>query len=165
MNSANARKRAFSLTELLVTIAIVGALTAAVIPVISNLHESSTKAKHLANAKNIERMSAALASLGVAHVIPDSMGGVEATARLFREGVVVPEGPMAGESFRLNALSDEDISELGNFLRVQYDMQELRLVMKPHTTSFTRPSPYLYCFKAPRHPVRIEVLDLELVLV
>ena len=162
MNSASARKKAFSLSELLITIAIIAVLTAAVIPVISNLHESSSKAKHLSNAKNIERMSAALASLGVAHVIPDSMGGVEATARLFREGVVVPEGPMAGEVFRLSAISDEDIAELGNFLRVQYDMQELRLVMKPNVT-FIIPLPhsdYLYCLKPLRNPVRIEELDL-----
>ncbi|MDF1753603.1 MAG: type II secretion system protein [Verrucomicrobiales bacterium] len=155
--------KAFSLIEVLITISIVGVITAAAIPVVSNIHESSTKAKNLANAKHIERMSASLASLGVAHVIPDSMGGVEATARLLREGVKVPEGPMAGETFQLNGMSDNDISAVGELLRVQYDMRELRLVMEKSPTTLLHwpPSTHMLCFDLYRPPCRIEKVQLS----
>lgn len=116
--------------ELLVTIAVIGILAAALWPTVSNINEAGKRAKNLANANHVSSMSAILASLGVAHVIPDSMGGVEATARLLREGVVVQEGPMAGEIYRLPSLSDQDIEDLDDYLEIQYDMVELRLVIK-----------------------------------
>jgi len=75
-------------------------------------------------------MSGALAALGVAHVIPDSMGGVAATARLLREGVIVPEGPMAGEKFVLSGLRDDEIDSISVYLYVQYDRKELRLIFR-----------------------------------
>lgn len=158
MNLANTKARAFSLVEVLIVIAIIGTISAVAIPVFTEIRESSQKAKNLTNARHMERMSAALASLGVAHVIPDSMGGVEATARLLREGVTVPEGPMAGEVFRLPNMSEDDISEAGELLRVQYDFTELRLVMERDENTWHRvlPLPYLYCRIFGRVPLDIE---------
>lgn len=128
-------KLAFSLVEMLIVVAIIGVISAVALPIVSMVRESSNEAKNLANAKNIERMSGALASLGVAHVIPDSLGGVEATARLLREGVIVPDGPMAGETFSVPGLGDEDIRELSEFLQIHYDMSELRLVFSGRNAS------------------------------
>ena len=119
-----------TLVELLIVLSVLAVITAVAMPSISRLLEGGNKAKAMANAKQLESISASLASLGVAHVIPDSMGGVEATARLIREGVIVPEGPMAGEQFIMAGLSDDEISELSKYLRVQYDLRELRLVAK-----------------------------------
>ncbi|HRQ90070.1 MAG TPA: hypothetical protein PLA50_14825, partial [Bacteroidia bacterium] len=65
-----------------------------------------------------------------AHVIPDSMGGAAATARLLREGVTVTGSVMVGEKFILSGLSDEDIEEVAKFLDIQYDRRELRLVYR-----------------------------------
>ena len=153
------------LTELLITIAIIGAITGFAVPVVSNIFESSKKAKNLANAKQIEQVSAALAGMGVAHVIPESMGGVEATARLLREGVIVPEGPMAGEKLAVPGLRDSDIEELNDFLRVQYDMRELRLVLKEgHTSMLDIPElsfPYMFCFATNPETSRIGLRKSE----
>ncbi len=117
-----------SLSELLIVVGVIGVISAFALPRVSRLFEASTEAKDRQNAKNLSSMSAILASLGVAHVIPDSLGGVKATARLIREGVIVSEGPMAGEQFIMAALHDEDIVGLSRFLKVKYGVTELSLV-------------------------------------
>lgn len=119
-----------SLVELLIVVAVIGIVATIALPSISNLRETAKKTAAIQNAKNIQQMSGALAALGVAHVIPDSMGGVAATARLLREGVIVPEGPMAGEKFVLSGLLDEEIDAISVYLYVQYDDRELRLIFK-----------------------------------
>jgi prepilin-type N-terminal cleavage/methylation domain-containing protein len=155
------KPNAFSLVELLVVIAVIGVISAIAIPSVSRMFENSTYAKNLHNAKSVEQMSSALASLGVAHVIPDSMGGVEATARLLREGVIVPEGPMAGEVFMLASLTDEDISQLASFLSIRYDMTELRLVMKELYTAILKVATQHLCYEIePPAPARIEKIQI-----
>ncbi len=116
------------MTELLIAIVVIAIIVVIALPSISNIRTSARKAAAIQNAKGISQMSAALAALGVAHVIPDSMGGVEATARLLREGVIVPEGPMMGEKFVLSGLNDDDIAYIATYLYVQYDAKELRLI-------------------------------------
>ncbi len=130
MSSRSNTEKAFSLTELLLIVAVIGILAAIALPTISNLRGVAKRTVAVQNAKSISQMSGALAALGVAHVIPDSMGGVPATARLLREGVIVPEGPMAGEKFVLTGLNDDEIDFVAEFLYVQYDRTELRLIFK-----------------------------------
>lgn len=122
--------KALSLTELLIVVVVVGIIAAIGLPSISNLREVARKTTAIQNAKSLSQMSGALAALGVAHVIPDSMGGVAATARLLREGVIVPEGPMAGERFVLMGMNDDEIDYVAEFLYIQYDNKELRLIYK-----------------------------------
>ncbi|MCB1207031.1 MAG: prepilin-type N-terminal cleavage/methylation domain-containing protein [Verrucomicrobiae bacterium] len=131
--------RALSLVEVLIVVVVIGILAALAMPTISNIRGVAKKATAIQNAKSISQMSGALAALGVAHVIPDSMGGVEATARLLREGVIVPDGPMAGEKFVLTGLLDEEIDYVAEFLYIQYDRRELRLIFKdPELENGTR---------------------------
>lgn len=122
--------RGLSLVEMLVVVAVIGIIAALALPSISNLREVAKKTTAIQNAKSVSQMSGALAALGVAHVIPDSMGGVAATARLLREGVIVPEGPMAGEKFVLTGLNDEEIDYVASYLYVHYDRRELRLIFR-----------------------------------
>jgi hypothetical protein len=119
-----------SLTEILIIVVVIGIIAAIALPSISNIRGVAKKTTAIQNAKSISQMSSALAALGVAHVIPDSMGGVEATARLLREGVIVPEGPMAGEKFVLMGLNDDEIETVASYLYVQYDRKELRLIFR-----------------------------------
>lgn len=119
-----------SVVEVLIVVVVIGIIAAIGLPAINNIRESAKEAAAIQNAKNIQQMSGALAALGVAHVIPDSMGGVAATARLLREGVIVPEGPMAGEKFVLSGLRDDEIDEISVYLFVQYDRRELRLIFR-----------------------------------
>ncbi|MDF1656539.1 MAG: type II secretion system protein [Verrucomicrobiales bacterium] len=130
-DQASSRQEGLSLTELLLIVAVIGVISAIAIPTISRLRDSAKKAAATQNAKNIAQMSEALAALGVAHVIPDSMGGAEATARLLREGVIVPEGPMAGERFILSGMKEKEIEETAAYLRVEYGTTYLRLVYSP----------------------------------
>lgn len=126
----NPHIRALSLVEVLIVVVVIGVLAALAMPTISNIRGVAKKATAIQNAKSISQMSGALAALGVAHVIPDSMGGVEATARLLREGVIVPDGPMTGEKFVLTGLLDEEIDYVAEYLFIQYDRRELRLIFK-----------------------------------
>ena len=128
-------KIAMSVVELLIVVAVIGIVAAIGIPTISTIRESAQKAAAMQNAKNIQQMSAALDALGVAHVIPDSMGGVAATAPLLREGVIVPEGPMAGEKFILSGMPDAEIDLVSEYLYVQYGRKELMLVYRDPSLS------------------------------
>lgn len=122
--------RGISLVEGLLVIVAIGIIVTIAVPVIGNIRESAKKTVATQNAKMVASMSEALAALGVAHVLPDSMGGVEATARLLREGVIVPEGPFAGERFILSGMRDSEIEEIAEYLEIQYDTAGLRLVYR-----------------------------------
>lgn len=110
-------------------------LAAFALPAIENLHDTADKAKSQANAQRIASISSSLASMGVAHVLPDSLGGVEATSRLLREGVTVPEGVFAGQFFVIGGLSDNEITEAASHLEIVYDFAEIRLAYKENSTS------------------------------
>ncbi len=128
MLSHRRQQAGLSLVEVLIVIVVVGIVAALALPSISNIRDVAKRTVAIQNAKSIAQMSQALAALGVAHVIPDSMGGVAATARLLREGIVVPDGPMAGEKFILTGMNDDEIEYVASYLDVQYDRTELRLV-------------------------------------
>jgi len=126
--------------ELLVVIVVVVIIVAVAMPMIGNIHGIAKRTTAKQNAKLVEQMSKALGALGVAHVIPDSMGGVEATARLLREGITIPDGPMAGERFILSGMRDSDIEEIAKFLQVRYEENYLRLMyIEPDDNVFADP--------------------------
>ena len=118
-----------SLVELIISILVLGIVIALAVPLFSGVSEAGKVARDQKNAQQLASVSTALASIGVAHVMPESLGGVEATARLIREGVVVPEGPYQGEEFRLASLSDEDIAGAAEYLELKYHLNEISLVL------------------------------------
>lgn len=129
-STSRSRRAGLSLVEVLLVVAAIALIAIIALPAIGNIRRSAKRATAMQNAKMVAQMSEALAALGVAHVIPDSMGGVEATARLMREGVIVPEGPMAGEKFILSGMRDSEIEDIASYLVIQYDKFQLRLVFQ-----------------------------------
>jgi len=72
------------------------------------------------NAQQIVALSTAVGGLGISNVLPDSLGGVEATARLLREGITVTSGPITGEHIALAGLTDLEIGKEAEFLEIFY---------------------------------------------
>ncbi|MCB1233205.1 MAG: prepilin-type N-terminal cleavage/methylation domain-containing protein [Verrucomicrobiae bacterium] len=122
------RTRAFSLVEMLIVVSVIGIMSMLAIPAFSSLNEKAHDATAQRNAQNIAQISATLSQIGVAHVLPDSLGGVEATARLLREGVIVDRGPFKDQEFIIRPLSEEEITRAAKFLNVAYDLSEIRLI-------------------------------------
>lgn len=122
------KRKAFSLVEVLIVVSIIGIMAMFAGPAIKNLSENSHEVKAQRNAQSIAQVSATLSQIGVAHVLPESLGGVEATARLLREGVLVDRGPFKDQQFVIRPLSDEEIERAAGYLDVVYDQNEIRLV-------------------------------------
>ena len=94
----------FSLVEVLVVISVIGIVVALAIPAISNFSDGAKDTVARQNASNLAKLSASLAAVGMDHVIPESLGGVEATCRLLKHGIVVSEGPMKNALFAMPGL-------------------------------------------------------------
>ncbi len=113
---------------MLMMIGVIGVLVSISVPVVGKIVESSRAVKARANAKQVQSVSSALAGMGVAHVLPESLGGVEATIRLLSKGITIPEGPYAGSVFSVSKISEDEIPLAADFLDLIYDYNEIRLV-------------------------------------
>lgn len=123
----------FSLVEVLVAVAILGILAASALPVVGKVGEAGARAKALRNAQTIAAVSSALAAVGEAHVLPESLGGALATAMILREGVVVSQGAFAGQLFTIGKLTDQELERAVNHLKIIYDLTELRMIYDPQS--------------------------------
>lgn len=128
MASPGGRTGALSLIEVLAVVAVIGILAAIAMPMLGDISPMAKSAKTRANAQNIARVSSTLAGLGVAHVIPQSMGGVEATVRLLREGVTVTHELFENSVYSVPNLSDDEVTATAEYLDIIYDTEELRLI-------------------------------------
>ena len=125
-NSNRHPQRGFTMTEMLVTIVVIGIIAAIAIPVIrgiSGIGVSKTKR----NAQITAELSGNLTALDIAHVLPESLGGAEATARLLKEGIHIDDGPMAGAYMGMPDLNDKEIEETSKYLRTVFDESGIRL--------------------------------------
>ena len=127
---------AFSLTEVLVVVSVIGVITALVIPGIGDFSDGAKETTARRNAQNLGRMSSNLATVGMEHVIPESLGGVEASCRLIKHGIVVDEGPLKDAYFAMPALGDDQIPLCAEYLVVTfhgYSVLRLRYETEPET--------------------------------
>lgn len=119
----------FSLVELLVTIGIIAVVVTIAVQMIGGLSDNADATAAKKNAQNMGSVSASLSALGVAHVIPESLGGTEATCRLIRHGIEIPDGPMQGTYFSVAGVSDDDIPSVAVYLDISYqDLYVLRMI-------------------------------------
>lgn len=112
---------------MLVVISILGIMAAVAVPAYNGVVERSREATTKRHAQDIADISAQLAAVEVIHVIPVSMGGVEATARYIREGITVYDGPFAGKMFKGPSLTDDEIAKVAVYLQPIYEADDLRL--------------------------------------
>ena len=121
-------RRGFSLVEILIVISVIGVMSAIAIPSIGRIGNAAKTSKAKQNAHNTSSVSAALSAGGVEHVLPDSLGGAEATTRLLRRGITVPDGPLAGMSFGVQSLSEEEIAPAAVYLEIMLTESVLRMI-------------------------------------
>ena len=132
---AKRARRGFSLVELLVMIGVIGIMVTIAVTSIGNLSDNADATAAKSNAANMGSISASLSGLGVAHVIPESLGGTEATCRLLRRGIRIPDGPMQGSYFGVPGVSDDEISSVAVYLDISYqDLYVLRMVYNANAT-------------------------------
>lgn len=126
---AERRRAGFSLTEMLVVVAVLGIIAAIGIQAIGGLADTANETAARRNAQNLASLSAGLSNLGVAHVIPESLGGIEATCRLLKLGIVVPDGPMKGSYYGVPGLPEERIPAASVYLEISYrNLYVLRMI-------------------------------------
>ncbi len=128
MHKSADKMKGFTIQEMLLVILAIGILSAIALPTVGNLSGRAKVAKTKNNAQRIQTVSNTLASLGVAHVIPESMGGVEATIRLLREGLNVDDPLMTEGFYQVPGLTDTEVALAAQYLDVVYDLDELRLI-------------------------------------
>lgn len=118
--------------EMLVVIAVIGVTTLISVPVITDILSRSKATLARQNAQRAVSVSGQLSAIGVAHVLPESLGGVEATMRLLRRGIVVPEGSFQGKFFTIGDIKDEDITTASVFMEIVFETTELQLGYNPN---------------------------------
>lgn len=126
------RRSGFSLTELLIVVAIIGVTTLITVPLLADLRSRANEAVARQNAQRIVSVSQQLSAVGVAHVLPDSLGGVEATVRLLRRGITVTDGSFAGRFFTIGQIADQDIKAAAVYRRIAFEQSELQLTYDPN---------------------------------
>jgi type II secretory pathway pseudopilin PulG len=114
--------------EVLVVVAVLGILAAIALSMVTRIRDASAMAKSKRNAQTIASVSSALAGVGQAHVLPDSLGGCLGTAMLLREGVTVSSGPFAGKFFTIGPLPDRELEGAAKYLKIVYDADEVRMI-------------------------------------
>lgn len=128
------RKRSlasFSLEEILVMVAVTGIMVTIGMPAINGVRDGAAQSAAERNAQTIAMISSSLAAAGEEHVLPDSLGGAEATVMLLREGVEVTQGSFSGQIFSTGQMSDKEIEYAVKHLRVVYDADQVRLAYQP----------------------------------
>lgn len=118
--------KGFSLTELLVVVAILSFLAGIAVPAISRMNESAKESVARRNAQHAATVSAAANADGAYHVFPGDMdpGGVSMSLEVLRQGVV---GEYTGIRFFAN-LSQEQITEASKYLDIAFNGKEYVLV-------------------------------------
>ena len=125
---------AFSLFELLLVVFIIGVLVLVTIPILRGIERISVK-KTQRNAQQTAQISSNLSSLDVVHVLPESLGGAEATTRLIKQGLHIEDGSMDGVYLGFPNLGESEVQPASEYLEVVFDGTSLRLEYNSSTKS------------------------------
>lgn len=128
MGQARSAGRGFSLVEVLALISVIGIMTSIAIPLLGYLGHSASESKAKRNAQNAAHISALLSAAGVEHVLPESLGGTEATTRLIQHGITVSDGPLSGAYFGMPSLTEDEVAPTAVYLEILIYESYLRMV-------------------------------------
>lgn len=100
-------RQAFSLTEMLIVIAIMGIMSAAVIAFMGGSHrENMTRVRNQRNAQEVVSLCMGAAAVGAPVIKPGDMRG---TIQNLMEGRHASSGIFAGRIFQISEMSEEEI--------------------------------------------------------
>lgn len=117
------RPQGFSLTELLMTIAVIGIMCSLAMPLFGSQHEAYMSIKAKRNAQELVTECTAAQASGLDFVV---LGDVEATLANLKAGAVATSGVFKGRQFGIRGLSDEEIG----FSKVLLEVRSGVLVLK-----------------------------------
>lgn len=120
LKNTKTRSHGFTLTELLVVIAVIGILAALIIPSIQNVYESSRYNSHKRNAQNIASTYAAARAAGADFAASNTDQIISTLA----DGVF-GKGTLSGMHFKVSELSPDDIAGAKRFLTFYPSSQTL----------------------------------------
>ena len=106
--------------------AVVGVITAIAVPLLTNVSGETEKVVITNNAIEADTVSTGLAVEGVAHVLPESLGGKEGTLRFMKVGITVQrEGRQT--TYGLPSLPEKHITPVAQLVEPVFDTAEVRL--------------------------------------
>jgi prepilin-type N-terminal cleavage/methylation domain-containing protein len=118
-HSAKARQQGLTLVELLICLALIGAVSAMVIMSVPAVREHAFDVQYQRNAQEIATVYAAGNTAGVSFLIP---GDLEATVREVIAGKTASHGPFQGKLFKVGTMPEDSISGALAYLDLQNDM-------------------------------------------
>lgn len=117
-------QRGFSLTELLVTIAIMGVLSSLAVTALRGARQGAVDQKDKRNAQEIASVAAVANAAGAPFVVP---GNEQATIENLREGCSPSQGAFKGKVFKLPSLGEPEILGAMRFLALNDSELQYRL--------------------------------------
>ncbi|MDB6076235.1 MAG: hypothetical protein JWO89_3875 [Verrucomicrobiaceae bacterium] len=105
----------FSLFEMLLVVALIGIMTAIVVPTMTS-HSQYEAARNRRNAQEMTAVCASAQVAGLNFVIP---GDLEATVRNILTGGAPADGAFKGQSFRASGIKEADALKALGYLQLQ----------------------------------------------
>lgn len=103
----------------MLTLAVIGVISAMVLQIIGAIRESAFDAQYQRNAQEIASVYAAGSSAGVNFLVP---GDLAATVQNVIAGETVTTGPFSGKLFKVGAMPPDSVTGAMNFLELSDTM-------------------------------------------